>query len=350
MIRFYTERRRWLPLVLGLLALALVMAGAATRGSLAIPLDALVGMLLTRLPITSIPATWPESWGAVFFQIRLPRVVQSMLVGAALAASGATYQGLLRNPLADPYLIGAASGAALGAIAILAIGPETGPFAPLVSRLIPLAAFIGALGATVLIYGLARVGRTTPISLLILSGIAVGSFLTAVTSFLMYWAGDRLRQMLVWLLGSFTLSNWGQVQISAPYIVIGLAIMIALSRALNVLQLDEEQASQLGLNVELVKALLVIGASLATAAAVSVSGLIGFVGLVVPHIVRLVWGPDHRLLIPMSAIVGGGFLVIADTIARTILLPNELPVGIITAFCGAPFFLWLLRKRKELFF
>jgi iron complex transport system permease protein len=156
--------------------------------------------------------------------------------------------------------------------------------------------------------------------------------------------------MLVWLLGSFTLSNWGQVQISAPYIVIGLAIMIALSRALNVLQLDEEQASQLGLNVELVKALLVIGASLATAAAVSVSGLIGFVGLVVPHIVRLVWGPDHRLLIPMSAIVGGGFLVIADTIARTILLPNELPVGIITAFCGAPFFLWLLRKRKELFF
>ncbi len=319
--------------------LVVIGAVAATFGSVAIPLDTLAQMVIAKLPGAHIVATWTPTWETILFDIRLPRIVLAALVGGALATSGATYQGLLRNPLADPYLIGVSSGAGLGATIAIVFGVGA----------IPLLAFVGAMGATALIYALARAGgRTTPTTL-ILAGVALGAFLSAITSFLMFKndSAFRTHQVIAWMMGSFALSSWQSVATMLPYLVVGWLIVYVNARVLNVLQLGDTQAQQLGVPVERVTMMLVAAASLITAAAVAVSGVIGFVGLIVPHAVRLVWGPDHRFLLPMSALLGATFLIIADTFARTLLAPSELPVGIITAFCGAPFFLYLLRQRKE---
>ncbi len=336
------HRYRTVFLLIAALAIIVTGAIAATFGSVAIPLETLVKMVAAKLPGAQIASTWSPSWETILFDIRLPRVVLAGLVGSALATSGATYQGLLRNPLADPYLIGISAGAALGAtIAII--------FSINIIGAVPLFAFVGAIGATFSIYMLAYSGgRATPTTL-ILAGVALGAFLSAITSFLMFKSDSAFRtfQIVAWIMGSFSLSNWEQVVILLPYLAVGWLALFAHARYLNVLQLGETQAQQLGVPVERVTLTLVIATSLITAAAVAVSGLIGFVGLIVPHAVRLVWGPDHRFLLPMCALLGGIFLIIADTLARTLLAPSELPVGIITAFCGAPFFLYLLRRRKE---
>jgi iron complex transport system permease protein len=318
-----------------------VAAGAiaVTFGSIAIPLETLLHIVAAKFPGSAIARTWTPSWETIVFDIRLPRVVLAGLVGSALATAGATYQGLLRNPLADPYLIGVSAGAGLGATIAIVFG-----FA-----LIPLLAFVGALGATSLIYALARAGgRTTPTTL-ILAGVALSAFLSAITSFLMFQGESAFRthQVVAWMLGSFALSSWQSVAAMLPYLGIGWFVLLLNARALNVLQLGDTQAQQLGVPVERVTMTLVASASLITAAAVATSGIIGFAGLIVPHAVRLVWGPDHRFLLPMSALVGAAFLIIVDTFARTLLSPGELPVGILTAFCGAPFFLYLLRQKKE---
>lgn len=331
--------QRGVFLLIATCSVIIVGASAATFGSVAIPLDALAQMIGAKLPGAHIVATWSPTWETILFDIRLPRIVLAALVGAALATAGATYQGLLRNPLADPYLIGVSAGAGLGAT--LAIVFAFGA--------IPLLAFIGALSATALIYALARAGgRTTPTTL-ILAGVALGAFLSAITSFLMFKndSAFRTHQVIAWMMGSFALSSWQSVAALLPYLLIGWLGVYANARVLNVLQLGDTQAQQLGVPVERVTLLLVAAASLITAAAVAVSGIIGFVGLIVPHAVRLLWGPDHRFLLPMSALIGAIFLIFADTLARTLLSPSELPVGIITAFCGAPFFLYLLRQRKE---
>ncbi len=312
---------------------------AVTFGSIAIPLDALARILAAKLPSAQIAQYWSPTWETILFDIRLPRVALSALVGGALATSGATYQGLLRNPLADPYLIGVSAGAGLGAT--LAIVFSFGA--------ISLCAFGGAIGATALIYALARTGsRTTPTTL-ILAGVALGAFLSAITWFLTFNSDSAFRthQVVAWMMGSFALSSWQNVAIMLPYLGIGWLVLFLNARALNVLQLGDTQAQQLGVPVERVTMIVIAAASLITAAAVATSGIIGFVGLIVPHAVRLVWGPDHRFLLPMSALIGATFLIIADTFARTLLSPGELPVGIITAFCGAPFFLYLLRRNKE---
>ncbi|MBI5301249.1 MAG: iron chelate uptake ABC transporter family permease subunit [Chloroflexi bacterium] len=336
------SRHRGTILLIAALGVIITGAVAATFGSVAIPLETLARMIVVKLPGAPIAVTWQASWETILFDIRLPRVVLAGLVGIALATSGATYQGLLRNPLADPYLIGVSSGAALGATIAIVFSVEF-------AGALPLFAFLGAIGATFGIYALAQSdGRATPTTL-ILAGVALGAFLSAITSFLMFRSDSAFRsfQIIAWMMGSFSLSNWQQVLILLPYLALGWFVLFLHARYLNVLQLGETQAQQLGVPVERVTLTLVVATSLVTAAAVAVSGLIGFVGLIVPHAVRLVWGPDHRFLLPMCALLGAMFLIIADTLARTLLAPSELPVGIITAFCGAPFFLYLLRRKRE---
>ncbi|HLB13231.1 MAG TPA: iron chelate uptake ABC transporter family permease subunit [Dehalococcoidia bacterium] len=343
-------RRRWGVLMLALAAAGGVMLFSSSQGPVAIPVETLVRMLLAKLSFLGFPTvavSWPATHEAVFFQVRLPRVVLAGLVGACLAAAGAAYQGLFRNPLADPYLIGVASGASLGAVLALVL-----PLAPLFYSLgaVQLMAFAGALVTVAAVYGLARVGGTVPVSTLLLAGVALGAFASAVTSFLMYLHGDKLVSIYSWLLGGFSLGDWSKVMAIIPYAAVGLAFMGLHGRVLNVLQLDEEQAAQLGLPVERLKIGLIAAATLVTAAAVSVSGLIGFAGLIVPHAVRLVWGPDYRFLLPMSILMGAAFLVLADTLARTVLGATEIPVGAVTAFVGAPFFLYLLRQKRRAVF
>jgi iron complex transport system permease protein len=251
---------------------------------------------------------------------------------------------MFRNPLADPYLIGVASGAGLGAVIALSINWPGGIFGYLA---IPVSAFIGAALTVGLVYSLARRGNALPTTTLILAGVAVGSFASALTSFLMLRSEGEVRRALAWLLGGSTISGWAPVLASLPYLILGMGVLIATSFALNVLQFGDEQAQQLGLPVEKYKIILILAASLTTATAVSFSGIIGFIGLIVPHLVRILWGSDYRHLLPLSIIGGATMLLIADLLARILLAPQELPVGVITALAGAPFFLWVLRRSQK---
>jgi iron complex transport system permease protein len=316
-------------------------------GSFRIPAADAAAILWKRVGGMEISGNWPASWETVILDIRLPRVILAALVGAALAAAGAVYQGLFRNPLADPYLIGVSSGAGLGATIAIAFGLQLG-WSGLGA--VSLLAFGGALSSTTLVYLLSRVGGRTSVATLLLAGIALSSLLSAMTTFLMFRAQDAFRTVHVmgWLMGSFALANWTKAVLMAVVLALGGAVIWSHGHRLNVLQLDEEQAHQLGIPVAWTQLVLIVAASLITATAVSVSGVVGFVGLIVPHAVRLVWGPDFRFLIPMGALCGAMFTMMADGLARTLLSPSELPVGVVTAFCGAPFFLYLLRRRRNL--
>jgi iron complex transport system permease protein len=312
-------------------------------GSILIPPGTLTNMLLARLPGVDIPSNWPEAFSVILFQIRLPHTALVTLTGAALAGSGAAYQGLFRNPLADPYLIGVASGAGLGAVLAMA-SPLSTQYLGLFT--VPAAAFIGALLTVGTVYFLARSGGQIPTTTLILAGVAVGSFASALTSFLMLRSQGELRRAIAWLLGGFSIGGWEPVWAVLPYVLIGLLILCISGHALNVLQFGDDQAQQLGISVERTKLILIAAASLVTAAAVSFSGIIGFVGLIVPHLVRILWGPDYRRLIPLSILGGATVLLIADLLARVIMSPEALPVGVLTALAGAPFFLWVLRRSR----
>lgn len=327
-------------------AVALVAAiifGVAI-GSVSVPPLAVIELTLARLLNLPRPLAYPDTFDTILFQIRLPRVAITALIGAALAASGSTYQGLFRNPLADPYLVGVASGAGLGATLAIAFNLHT---TPLGLGAIPVAAFIGAVTTVGIVMLSAQVGRTTPVSTMLLAGVAIGAFTTAFTTIIMLRDPDGMRRAFSWLLGGYNGGGWDPFFVTLPYLIIGLAILIFNARALNVLQLDEEQARQLGINVERLKFILVAAATLITAAAVAFGGLVGFVGLIVPHILRMLGGHDYRRLIPLSAIGGAAFLIFADIIARTIIAPAELPVGVVTALAGAPFFVFLLRQLKR---
>jgi iron complex transport system permease protein len=325
-----------------LLITAIVLSAAI--GAVPIPPLDVARMLLGKLSFTQIAPTWPASFETILFDIRLPRTLLILLAGAALSGSGAAYQGLFRNPLADPYIIGVASGAGLGAVIAMAWQWPSTIFGALV---IPIAAFIGALITVGVVYGLARVGRATPVATLILAGVAIGSFTTAVTTFLMLSSQAELRRAISWMLGGFAFGGWLPVLAIMPYILAGLIALSLMGRGLNVLQFGDDQAQQLGLRVDRVKLIVVIAASLTTAAAVAFAGIIGFVGLAVPHVIRLLWGGDYRRLIPLSIIAGAALLLLADILARTIIAPQEVPLGVITAMFGAPFFLWLLRRTKR---
>jgi iron complex transport system permease protein len=332
------------PYVISLLLLVFMLVLSIAIGSVFISPGTLISLFLQGLTGQIPQAEEAQLQATILFALRLPRTLLMALTGAALAGSGAAYQGLFRNPLADPYLIGVASGAGLGAI--LAMSARW-PYSTLGLLAVPLAAFAGAILTVFVVYELARVGRTLPTTNLILAGVAVSSFATAATSFLIINASGELRRALVWMLGGSTMSGWQPVLAVLPYIVLGLGTLLTMGHPLNVLQFGDEQAQQLGLPVPRMRLVIIAAASLTTAAAVAFTGVIGFVGLIVPHLVRLTWGSDYRRLMPLSLICGAVFLLAADVLARSLLAPQEIPVGIITALAGAPFFLWVLRRAKQ---
>ncbi|WP_343316080.1 iron chelate uptake ABC transporter family permease subunit [Brucella sp. BE17] len=287
----------------------------------------------------------------IIMEIRLPRIALGILIGAGLAVSGAVMQGLFRNPLADPGLVGVSAGAGLGAVSIIVLG--TGVLAPLVAALgmyaLPLAAFLGGLATTLLLYRVAtRRGRTS-VATMLLAGIALGALAGAATGALIYIADDRqLRDLTFWSMGSLAGATWSKIGAAGPVIAVVLIVSPVLARGLNALALGEAAAGHLGIQVQRIKNVAIVTVAAATGATVAVSGGIGFIGIVVPHMLRLAIGPDHRYLLPASALLGAILLLLADAVSRTIVAPAELPIGIITAICGAPFFLWILLRQRGL--
>jgi iron complex transport system permease protein len=334
----------WRRLVLGLAVVAVAGVLAAGLGSVSIPPLTVARILASKIPGLGVTFDGPASFDTILMQLRLPRIVLAAIVGGSLALSGAAYQGLFRNPLADPYLIGVASGAGLGATIVLVAGVQA---AYLGVSLLPAAAFVGAIAAVSVAFLVARSSVGLPLTTLILAGVAISFITSAMTTLLMIRSDPDLRPILSWLLGGLISAQWKHSVMVLPYLLPSAVIVLMYSRVLNVMQLREEHAKQLGVNVGRAKLLLIVAASLATAAAVAFTGPIGFVGLIAPHTVRLLWGADYRSLLPMAAILGAAFLILADLVARTVVSPSELPVGVVTAFFGGPFFLFLLRYRRR---
>jgi iron complex transport system permease protein len=328
----------WHWLALGTLALLAALLTGLAFGPAGIPPGALLGDLLSRLPFGDAGARLSSLQSAVLWELRAPRVVLGALVGASLAMAGGAYQAVFRNPLADPYLLGAAAGAGLGAtIAIVYAGAVP----------LPLAAFVGATAAATGAYLLGRsVGQGSGTATLILAGVAVATFLTALQTLLLQQNTENVRAIYSWLMGRLSTSGWSDVLLVAPYAILSIAVILAHRRLLDVLRVGDAEAVGLGVRVGRLRLLVVGAATLATAAAVSVSGLIGFVGIVVPHAVRLLAGSSYRVVLPLSALFGAAFLVLADVVARTALAPAELPIGVVTACIGAPFFIVVLRTSR----
>lgn len=326
--------------IIGLGALGVSLVLGVGLGSVAVAPGDTIAILAHRLLGLDIARTWSDATETIVVDLRLPRVLTAMVVGAGLAVAGVTFQGLLRNPLADPYVLGAASGAALGA-AIAVLIPIRIVF--LQFGLLHGLAFAGALGAVYAVYRLSQTGGLSPMTSLLLTGYAVGSLLAAGLAMAMYLSGAALGQIFSYLLGGFDGSSWVRLGGAAPLVLAGAVAIWLRARSINSLMLGEETAAHLGIDVRRERAILLALASLITAAAVAVSGLIGFVGLVVPHVVRLLVGPSARLVLPLSAIGGAALLAFADLAARML---GEIPVGVVTAVIGAPFFLMLLRRVR----
>lgn len=344
-MRIFTGPYRHISIILLLLVVLITCMVVATAvGSISIPFSDVIKICWNKVTAFDFAPTWRAVDETIVLQIRLPRVIGGALVGAALATAGVLFQGLLRNPMADPYIIGTSAGSALGATVAMLLPVST---AFLGFGMVPVLAFAGALSTVFLVYYLARVGGRTPVVSMLLAGFVVSAMLTALM-FLMITISDTLHSRFAsvygFLMGGISVSGWGQIAVAGPIIIAGIVVARLWSFRLNAFALGEEGAAHVGVEVERSKALFLALGSVLTAAAVSISGLIGFVGLVVPHALRLVLGPDHRILLPASALAGAGFLVIADLVARTAASPRELPVGIITALIGAPVFLYLLRR------
>jgi iron complex transport system permease protein len=297
--------------------------------------------IVDRLPLVAVDSGLDERAAAIVWDIRLPRVLLGAMVGSTLAAAGGAYQGVFRNPLADPYLLGVAAGAGLGAtLVIVTVGSG--------AVLVPVAAFAGALAAVALTYvlGAAVGGRRSGVTL-ILAGVAVAAFFTAAQTFVQQRHADTVREVYSWILGRLGTAGWSEVVMMAPYAVGAIAVLLLHRRLLDVFSVGEEEAGTLGVRTGRVRAAVVVAATMGTAAAVAVSGLIGFVGIVVPHTVRLVAGISYRVILPLSVVGGAVFLVLADLAARTVLSPTEIPIGVVTAFVGGPFFAVVLRTTRE---
>ncbi len=325
-----------------LLAVSIVLS--LSIGSSMLPFADVWGILWHQLPWTDDAGShWSTGEIAIVTQVRLSRVLLGVLVGACLGLAGAGFQGVLRNPLADPYTLGVSSGSSVGAAFLILFGYQ----AVLGEWTIPVVAFMTGTLTLLGVFFLARSRGVMQIETLILSGVIIQSFLGAFVSFMVSMSDEVINQILFWLMGSLAMKNWADVYIVLPCLVIGLPILFAYGQALNLFVLGERHAAHLGIRVERTKLIVLIGSTLLTAAAVSVSGVIGFVGLVVPHLIRLMVGPDYRLLIPLSAIGGGIFVLWSDTLARIALAPKEIPLGVVTALLGAPFFAYLLYRRKK---
>jgi iron complex transport system permease protein len=333
------------PLAVALAALVIALAVGVSVGPADLSLATVADALLVRLPWHPALSVPPIDT-AIVWQIRLPRVILGALAGAMLAGGGAAYQGVFRNPLADPYLLGVAAGAGLGATLIIVGGGSTG--------LLPAAAFTGAVGAVTMTYvlgsGAGRGGEPAGIggstASIVLAGVAVAALLTAIQEYLQQQHTQELQQIYTWILGSLSLASWSDIALILPYVVIAAGLLLTHRRLLDVLRVGEAEAGSLGVNVARLRLTVVLAATLGTAAAVSVTGLIGFVGIIVPHTVRLTAGASYRIVLPVSMIGGAAFLVLADVVARTVQAPAEIPLTVITATIGAPFFLFVLRSRR----
>ncbi|MDW3218118.1 MAG: iron ABC transporter permease [Acidimicrobiales bacterium] len=327
----------------GLFAVVVAAFAGLVIGPFDIPVGDVVAELLDGIPGISVDSGLSRTEEAVIDDLRLPRVALGLMVGATLSLSGAAYQGAFRNPLADPYLLGIAAGAGLGAtIAITeGLGDGSGLLDP-----IPLAAFAGGLGAVWISYLAGHIGGRSTVTL-ILAGVAVASFLTACQTYVLQANSDVIREVFNWILGRLSTSGWDEPKLLAPYFVITVVVVLRYARALDVLAVGDEEAASLGVNPQRVRLIVVVAASLGAAAAVSVSGLIGFVGIIVPHTVRLVFGASNRVVLPLSVLFGGAFMVAADLVARSVLDGAELPIGVVTAFIGAPFFAVVLRSSRR---
>jgi iron complex transport system permease protein len=327
------------------LGVAFLIAAMLT-GALVGPVHIGVGDVLraTGAHIFGLRSPLHGASDAIVWELRLPRVVLGVIVGGTLAAAGAAYQGVFRNPLADPYLLGAAAGAGLGATLAVAYAPSGAPE----RDLLPLAAFAGASVAVLGAYVLgSSTGSVSASVSLVLAGVTIASFLTAMQTFVQQQNVDTVQEVYSWLLGRLATAGWREVAIVLPYALLSWVVIILHRRYLDVLAVGDEEAAALGVNVARVRLLVVGAATIGTAAAVAVSGLIAFVGIIVPHTIRLLVGGSYRLLLPLSIVVGGGFLVLADVLARTIVSPGELPIGVVTAFFGAPFFAVVLRTSRK---
>jgi len=330
-------------LVLALpLALVVALVLATMVGSVSIPPQETVQILLHRLGLPG-EATWPTTDQTIIWEVRLPRVIAAALVGGALGVAGTLFQAVLRNPLADPYVIGTSAGAQLG-VAIALVLPAEVAFLGFGS--IQLLAFIGALATVLFVYTIARTGGRTPVITLLLAGFVVSSFLISGTSFLLS-ATNRMNQVMTWTMGSMDVSDLKQLATTGPLMFLAAGLSYLLSPRLDVVLLGEEQAAHLGVRVERLKLVCIVLASLLTALAVTLAGVVAFVGLVVPHTARLIYGPRHRILIPAAACGGAVFVVAADALSRLVLAPTVVPLGAVTALVGAPFFLHLLRRSRR---
>jgi iron complex transport system permease protein len=341
-----TVKARGVPVrwaVLSVLFLAASLLVGLGIGPVHIGPLAILESALSHLPFVHVHEHLSPVERAIVWQLRAPRVVLGALVGAMLAVAGSAYQGVFRNPLADPYLLGVAAGAGLGAtLAIAYASAEKGS-----GLLLPLAASGGATTGVALAYILGRsVGGVSSTGTLVLAGVTVAAFMTALQTFVQQQRQQTLQEVYAWLLGGLETASWHDVALAAPYMVVSSAVLVMHRRLLDVLSLGDEEAASLGVNVRRVRLVIVAAATAGTAAAVSVSGLIGFVGIIVPHTIRLLVSTSYRAVVPLSLIVGAGFLVLTDVLARTILAPSELPIGVVTAFFGAPFFAIVLRRTR----
>jgi iron complex transport system permease protein len=345
------RKSRWKTnlFLLGLLFLATIFL-SLNFGFSQIPVPDTAQILLKNIPglggfIQLTPFQIDKE--AIIMDVRLPRVLCGALVGAALAAAGTVFQGMFRNPMADPFVIGASQGAALGAALAIVLGIG---FSLLGPNAIPIFAFVGCMFSVFVVYLISRVGSRVPITTLLLSGIAVGLFELAIITYLQTIAGEKLGPLTFWIIGSLSSSRvtWAGILSILPFIAFGIAVTYVFSRDLNLLALGEDQAQHLGINVERVKLVLLFSGALLTAAAVSISGLVGFIGLMIPHMTRLLVGPDHRILLPASIFLGASFLVLCDGIVRLLASPGEVPVGVVTVMSGVLFFLFLMRRKKRI--
>jgi cobalamin transport system permease protein len=336
------------PMLVAAAALVGAMVVGMSVGPAGISLGTVLQAFAGHIPFIGYhPHVSTIDWD-VLWQIRAPRVVLGGLVGAMLAGGGAAYQGVFRNPLADPYLLGVAAGAGLGATIIIVAGSAN------LSQLLPFTAFAGAVLAVVMTYlvgasstgGLSRRSGTMTNTSIVLAGVAVAALFTAVQTYLQQQHSPELQNVYAWILGSLTVASWSQVRLILPYVIISAAVLVAHRRLLDVLRVGEDEAGALGINTARVRLIVVAAATVGTAAVVSVSGLIGFVGIIVPHTVRLVSNASYRVVLPVSMVGGAAFLILADVVARTVESPAEIPIGVVTAFVGAPFFLFVLRSRR----
>ena len=331
--------RRTLALLAAFLIASFLLAVAV--GAVWISPWTTVRLIGWKLGISAWPPGIPRATAVILFQLRIPRVVLAGVVGAALAASGLVFQGMFRNPLADPAIIGVSSGAALGAIAVIVVAGS----AAADGFGVPMAAFAAALLTAFVVYRLARIGPAVQVATLLLAGIAVAAIISSIMSLVMSFSGEQVRDIYAWLLGGLVGQGWGAIGAVMPLVVLGTVAAALTSHDLNLMSLGEERAAQLGVEVDRLKRRSIAIGSLLAACAVSVAGVIGFVGLMTPHLLRLVVGADHRRLLPAVLLAGPTLLILADLIARTALAPQEIPVGVVTALLGGPFFLFLLRRE-----